>query len=184
MADPVPVQEGEPMRVILRAAGTAALLAAMTALTAVPALAGNYADATILEGGAPPPVAGEEREVRVRLLQHGVTPVDHGSVDLVARLAGSEEEITIAATFAGDGVWVASITFPSAGDWEVGVRHSAFETSPPTRLAVAEAPAGSSSWPVTLLLLVAAAAVVGIGAIASLRGRRVVAAAPRAMRLG
>jgi hypothetical protein len=172
------------MRDIVRAAATVALLAAMTALAAMPVLAGNYADATIVEGGAAPPVAGEEREIRVRLLQHGVTPVDHGSVDVTARLDGAGEALTVAATHDGGGVWVATITFPSAGAWEVGVTHSVFETSPPVTMDVAAAAesAPAATWPVAALLLVAATALVGFGAIRSLRGRRVVAGTPEAVR--
>jgi hypothetical protein len=174
------------MRIVIRAAAAAALLGAMTVMAAVPALAGNYADATILEGGAAPPVAGEERELRIQLLQHGVTPVDHGTVDVVARLDGAGEPLTVAATHAGDGVWVATITFPTAGAWEVGVMHSAFETSPATTLRVAEAPAvpPASTWSVAGVLLAAAAVLLAVGAIGSARGRRVVASTPQAARPG
>jgi hypothetical protein len=174
------------MRLLLRATSILGLLAAVAALAAAPVLAGNFADVTIVEGGEAPPVAGEERELRFLLLQHGVTPVDHGTVDVVATLPGTDEEIVLPATYAGDGVWTATITFPESGAWEIGVTHSVFETSAAMPLTVASAPGSTvpASWPIPALLLAAAAALLAIGAWVSQRGRRAVAPSPKALRTG
>jgi hypothetical protein len=128
------------MRRLIRIAISLATLAAITAVTATAVAAGNYAETSIIGGGDTPPTAGEERELRLLLMQHGITPVDHGSVELTASLPGTDETVTAVATSVGDGVWVATVTFPAAGDWQLRVLHSEFETPPATTFAVDASP--------------------------------------------
>ena len=132
------------MRRLIRTTLALALLAALAALTAATVAAGNYAETSIIDGAETPPTAGEERELRLLLLQHGVTPVDHGSVDLTAWLPGTDERISVAATSVGDGEWIATVSFPAAGDWQMRVLHSVFETPPAFALAVA--PSSATVW--------------------------------------
>src|SRR5688572_21558481 len=61
------------MRQFFRPALSLAVLATLAALTAGAVAAGNYAETSIVDGADTPPTAGEERELRVLLLQHGVT---------------------------------------------------------------------------------------------------------------
>ena len=131
------------MRRLIRTALSLAILAALAAITAGAVAAGNYAETSVIGGGDPPPTAGEERELRLLLLQHGITPVDHGSVELTAWLPGTDERISVVATSAGDGEWVATVTFPTAGDWQMRVVHSVFETPPATAIAVGASPAAA-----------------------------------------
>jgi len=121
----------------LRRLGAAiAAAAALAALMTGPALAGGSATVTIVEDGGGAPIAGEEREIRFSLLQHGVTPVDFGSAQLLASLAGSDEQVRVDAINVGDGEWITTVTFPIAGDWSVRVGHSDLATPPPTTVAV------------------------------------------------
>jgi YtkA-like len=132
------------MRRLTRMTLTMATLAALSALMAATVAAGNYAETSIVDGADTPPTAGEERELRLLLLQHGVTPVDHGSVELTAWLPGTDERISVLATSAGDGEWIANVTFPMAGDWQMRILHSVFET--PAASAFVVAPSSTSAW--------------------------------------
>jgi hypothetical protein len=114
-------------------------LIAVTVLTTTSALAGNYAEVSLAPGDMPP-TAGEERELRLTLLQHGVTPVDVGTVTLTAWLPGTGERLAVEATSLGGGEWIAALTFPTDGDWQMRVTHSVFET--PEASLIAVAPAG------------------------------------------
>ena len=146
------------MRIIRRLALAAATLVALSTAAAGIALAGNFAAVTFVDGSADPPVAGEAREIRFSLLQHGVTPINYGDVQLTATLPGTDESITVPATSVGDGEWVATLTFPAEGAWEVEVTHSLYETSPATPLAVASADtaaAAASAQPWTFAVLAA-----------------------------
>jgi hypothetical protein len=134
----------------------AAASLAILALVAGPVSAGNYAEVDYSAGLEEPPAAGEERELRLVLMQHGVTPVNDGEVVVTAVLPGTDEVVSAAATPLGDGAWSASLTFPSAGDWQVRVTHSLLETPPAIDVAVAE---GGIGW-------AAVASVGGMAAVA------------------
>jgi hypothetical protein len=128
------------MRHLVRAVGVLATLGALLTVMAGTALAGNFAEVTYVDGTEEPPIAGEERDITFVLLQHGVTPIDHGNVQLTLTNPGSGEELTVTAAALGEGTWRASVTFPSAGEWQLGVRHQWFETSTPVAISVADAP--------------------------------------------
>jgi hypothetical protein len=122
--------------------------------------AGNWAETSIIDGGGSPPTAGEERELRLLLLQHGVTPVDHGSVELTAWLPGTDERISVPATSVGDGEWVVTVSFPVAGDWQMRIVHSVFDTPPPSAFTVAASPTSAllpATGAIAALLLVVVA---------------------------
>ena len=133
-----------------------ATFAVVVASAAAPVLAGNWAEVDYGTGLAEPPAAGEERELRLVLLQHGVTPVNDGEVLVTAVLPGSDEVVSVAASPVGDGAWTASITFPAAGEWQVRVTHSVFETPDAVAVTVAT---GDIGW-------VSIAPVVGVAAAA------------------
>jgi hypothetical protein len=122
----------------IRQVAAAAALAALMALAAGTALAGGWADVTLVDGAEDPPIAGEEREIRFQLLQHGVTAVDFGEVQLTAAHQDTGEAITVAATSHGGGMWSATVTFPIAGDWQIGIAHSDLLTSEPATLTVGQ----------------------------------------------
>lgn len=159
------------MRSIRRLALGAATLTALLGLVAGTALAGNFAEVTMLDSADDPPRAGESRDIEFRLLQHGVTPVTFGDVQLTATLPGSDDEIVVPATSLGDGRWTATVTFPAEGQWQVRVTHSVFETSAPTTLQVAAGTAASatggatSPWTFLLIAGLAAAAILGTAVI-------------------
>ena len=122
-----------------RRLGIATALAAHAALMMLmtgTALAGGWAEVTMVEGAGDPPIAGEEREIRFSLLQHGVTAVDFGEAQLTAVNPDTGETITVAATNHGGGLWSAFVTFPAGGNWEIGVAHNELLTSEPTKMAV------------------------------------------------
>lgn len=165
------------MRIIRRLALFAATLVALSTAAAGIALAGNFAAVTFVDGSADPPVAGEAREIRFSLLQHGVTPVNDGNVQLTATLPGTDESITVPATSVGDGEWIATVTFPSEGAWEVQVTHSLYETSPAVPLAVTSADAAAAAtsaepWTFAMLAALVAVSLAAIAAAAIVRSRR------------
>jgi hypothetical protein len=148
------------MRHLSRIGAGLAWLAALVVLATGTALAGNFGEVTFIEGAGGPPTAGEEREIRFSLLQHGVVPIEDGRVDVTLTHAGTGEDLTVQATHAGDGIWVAAVTFPLDGDWRVAVGHEWFETSTPTTMAIA--PADRMAW---LPAALAVAALAGAAAL-------------------
>ena len=126
------------MRNLRRLGIAVGALAAVLAMMTGTALAGGWAEVSMTDASADPPIAGEEREVRFSLLQHGVTAIDFGEVQLTATHSESGQVITVPATNHGGGIWSAVVTFPADGDWRIGIAHNDLETSPPTMLAVGQ----------------------------------------------
>jgi hypothetical protein len=115
-------------------------------------------------------VAGEELALRYRLLQHGVTPVDHGTVLVTATLPETGERLVVEATSAGDGEWVATMTLPTTCDWQIVVAHADLETSGVAPLTVLDAGSGAAfaSPGLPVLLALAAVAVMVLAGITGL----------------
>ena len=159
------------MRVMTRIALAITSAIALLALVAGTALAGGWAEVTVAPVSGDPPVAGEERELRLIVLQHGITPVNWGDVNLTGRNAATGETVTVAATNMGDGEWIASVTFPTDGSWEIVVAHSDLETSALPALSV-EQP--SAAWlPAAIALAVLAAmGALGIATATVARSKR------------
>ena len=153
------------MRHLSRIGAAVAGLAALLLLITGTALAGNFGEVTILDDGAGPPTAGEEREIRFALLQHGVAPIVDGRVDVTLTNRETGDELVVQAVHQGEGIWAASVVFPEAGDWQVGVTHEWFATSPPTTLAVTSSE--TAAWLPAALAIggFAAAILVVLGAI-------------------
>lgn len=153
------------MRHLTRTGAAIAGLLALMLLVTGTALAGNFGEVTILDGGDGPPTAGEEREIRFVLLQHGVTPIEDGRVDVTLTNGETGDELVVQAVHEGDGVYAASVVFPVAGYWQVHVTHQWFETSAPTALAVT--PGETAAWLPAALAVggFAAAILVVLGAI-------------------
>jgi YtkA-like len=160
------------MRLLIRMTLALATLGALCALTAGAVAAGNYAETSIVDGADTPPTAGEQRELHLLLLQHGVTPVDHGTVELTAWLPGTDERISVMATSTRGGEWVANVTFPTAGDWRMRILHSVFDT--PEASVFAVAPSSMATWlpatgSIALVLLVAVGLIVGARRVSGAR---------------
>lgn len=135
------------MRTILRTLSSLTAAVGLTALLVSAAVAGNYAEVTMLDAGAgddTPVTADQARELRFELLQHGVTPVEFGAVTVTATLAGTDEVVNVAATSAGDGIWTATVTFPVDGEWQLRIVHSVLET--PAASSFAVGPAASAGF--------------------------------------
>ena len=175
------------MRTIGRLALGAATLATLLMAAAGIALAGNFGAVTFVDGTADPPTAGEAREIRFSLMQHGVTPINDGTVALTATLPGTDESISVPATNVANGEWAATVTFPVEGDWQVRVTHSVFETSPASTLAVASAGAAAATvaqpWTFVLIAVVALL-LVAVSAMAIVRSRREAAPTGSVIRAG
>jgi hypothetical protein len=157
---------------------------ALVPLLAGVALAGGWAQVVTIDGGGDPPTAGEPLEYRFRLLQHGVTPVDWGSVQLTATPAGGGETVIAEARPVGDGEWVAQLTLPMDGQWRLAVSHVDLETSAVAPLAVARQAAAAAAAGGTgvagLLPLLLALVALGVMATAGLTGLLMARAARRA----
>jgi hypothetical protein len=150
------------MRRLIRMAAALAAIGLMATLATTSVVAGNWAETSMVDGADAPPTAGEARELRFTLMQHGVTPVDFGTVELTATLPGSDERISAPATHVGAGEWTATVTFPVEGDWQLRVVHSVFETPAASTFSVAGGP-GPAWLPLTASLaglLLAAVALV------------------------
>lgn len=148
------------MRYLARIGAALTTFAALMTFATATALAGNFGEVTIIDGDAGPPTAGETREIRFVLLQHGVAPIEDGRVDVTLTNPATGEAMTVQAVHEGDGIYVATVTFPVAGEWGIAVSHEWFETSPPTTLAVT--PAEASVWLPAALAILAFAGAAGI----------------------
>lgn len=157
------------MRLARRLGVCLALTTALVGLGAGAVLAGNYAEVTMIDVGEPPTV-GEEREIRFSLMQHGITPVESGTVTLTAWQPGSDERLEVEATHSGGGEWTATVTFPADGEWQWRVTHSIFETPPASTIAIAPASAVALA-PMAIAALVTVAVAIGV-LLAGLRLRR------------
>jgi hypothetical protein len=153
----------------MRIALAAATLIVLVAVAGGTALAGNYVEVEITAGMGEPSAVGEERELRFSLLQHGVTPVDHGQVLVTATLPGAES-VTVPATSLGDGAWTATLALPSPGEWRLRVTHSVFETPDAVAFSVVDTPIGWSAAVIPIAgIALAALAVVATATILSRR---------------
>jgi hypothetical protein len=152
----------------------------LLSLLAGVALAGGWAQVVVINGAGDPPIAGEPLEYRFKLLQHGVTPVDFGRVQLTATPAGGGDEIVVQATSAGDGGWVARLTLPSDGEWQMRVVHPDLETGavPPLNVGTTTVAVSTEAVTSTLPLLLALAAM-GVMTLAGLTGLVMARAAHR-----
>ena len=155
-----------------------ATFAVLALLAALPVAAGNYAEVEVTSGLDQPPSAGEDRDLGLLLLQHGVTPVDHGQVLVTAVHPDTGETVTADAVPLGDGAWTATIAFPTAGDWQVRVTHSEFETPQPMAVSVTEAVSPMSVLAILLVMGgVALILLIATGALVR-RSRSTAVAAP------
>jgi hypothetical protein len=155
---------------------------------ALPAAAGGWA--AVVDDEALPPDDGGTTLIRFTLLQHGETPVDWGTLSVVAvheetgrRVAGTASRET-----ATPGGWVAAFRLPEAGSWVVEIGHEDLEitASGPIRISAAPipgAPAGSApvsgasaaSWLGIVLVLVAVAVPAAAALLLAARRREGVA---------
>ena len=111
----------------IRLASVLGLLLAVA--LAAPVFAGGWAQAQ-LDTGTPPGEEGGTTEIGFTLLQHGVTPVDWGSVTVTAVNAATGETVTASARSDGGDHWTASLAFPSTGEWSITILHDQLEVSP------------------------------------------------------
>ena len=118
-------------------------LALIALLLAVPvALAGNWAAVSVDSSSTDGWEVGAPHGLVMGLLQHGETPVNHGTVEVTLTNDATGESITGAARRVGNGLWSATIELPSHGDWTLDVSHStlATELDRPVTIGVAPAP--------------------------------------------
>jgi hypothetical protein len=159
---------------LLRGSGLA-LLALLS--LALPAAAGGWATATI-DPGPIEPTAGTPVDIGFVLKQHGETPISWEMVTFTSSNIETGEQVSVAAQPKGPiGHYVATVTFPSAGNWRwsLSLRDLLLdETTFPTiavRAAGAPAPSTPAAIP-TELIVAALALAVGLGLAGSLLVRR------------
>jgi hypothetical protein len=144
-----------------------------------PALAGGWAVVTL--DSLPGEVrAGTAYQIGFTVRQHGVTPISTDPFEggplrpvLLARNTSSGDKIEQVAQQQGDiGHFVASVTFPSAGEWEWEVVPPPFEGTrfaPLTVPAAVPAAAPAELAPVAKpILVVSGAALLGLAALLAL----------------
>ena len=129
------------------------------------------------------PQAGEEATIEVNVFQHGVTPVSWPGLTVVATDAKSGSVVRAEAQAKGpEGSYVATIVFPSAGEWTLTFVSKDLEmegslamtVAPPVAAAAAGTAASTAQafdvLPLVLVLLAAALALVIAGQILRSRG--------------
>ncbi len=158
-------------------------LAALAGLAfASVALAGGWAQVTVTDFPSDPP-AGEETTIGLSVLQHGETPISWSNLTVIATDEVSGTVIRTEAEAMGpEGSYVATIVFPSSGEWIltfdaadlVMEGSSVINVAPAVGTAAVGVAAATSpafeAMPL-LLLLVAATVVLGIGALLLRNGR-------------
>jgi hypothetical protein len=160
-----------------RAAAAFLGASALTLLLAATALAGGWANAV---ADTPPDDPGGPNQpitIGFTLLQHGVTPVDWGTTEVVLTNGATGESVAFPAQPQGaTGHWVAEVSVPADGTWNYEIRHdleivmTGFE---PIRLgtaAAAPATTGSTSSAAlqpALLMVGAFLGALGIAAVAA-----------------
>jgi YtkA-like protein len=79
--------------------------------------------ATVGLSPQPDVVAGETWTANIQVLQHGQAPMADATPSVIVANAATGEERTFPATLSDpeDGVYVASVVFPTAGSWSVAV---------------------------------------------------------------
>jgi hypothetical protein len=86
-------------------------------LFASAAAAGGWAQVSAPNPPVDPPV-GEETTIQLHVLQHGITPVSWPALTVVATDSASGVVVRAKATASGAvGSYVATLVFPSAGNW-------------------------------------------------------------------
>jgi hypothetical protein len=109
-----------PRRLAL-AASSASIL---TLILAATAFAGGWANAVMDTPPDDPAGPNEPVTLGFTLMQHGVTPVDWGTAQIVLTNDQTGQEIVANATPSGRiGHWTAEVTLPGAGSWSYQVRH-------------------------------------------------------------
>jgi hypothetical protein len=161
-------------------ATTAALSATLlTLIMASSALAGGWANAVMDTPPDDPVTPGQPITIGFTLLQHGVTPVDWGTAQVVLTNEATGQSVTFDSRPQGAvGHWVAEISAPAEGTWSYEVRHdlviemTGFDpiTVGPATAQAAGASAGLGVQPALLLagflsLLAVAGATAGIFAL-------------------
>lgn len=146
------------------------------------ALAGGSAQVTV-KSGPVDPVAGEETTIELGVLQHGVTRVSWPTLTVVATNATSGAVLRAEARANGpEGSYVATIVFPSTGEWTLTFDSPDLAMAGSVAMNVAPAvaaaqpavtvPAAAAFDAVPLLLvLFGAAAALGIASLVLRRGR-------------
>lgn len=106
-------------------AATAALSAtALTLILATGALAGGWANAIMDSPPDDPGGPNQPITIGFTLLQHGVTPVDWGTAQVVLTNEATGQSVTVDAAPQGKvGHWVAEISVPAEGTWSYEIRH-------------------------------------------------------------
>jgi cytochrome c2 len=142
----------------------AVLLLTVALFAVTPALAGGWAVITLdeLPGQI---VAGESLEIGFTVRQHGITPIDGLTPTVHARLAGFT--LTERAKGQGEtGHYVATLTFPQAGEWAWSIEaFTGNQPMPPLSVVAAPAIAQSNSQapvPSSLPLLVGILGLTGL----------------------
>ena len=124
-----------------------ALSLALLATFAVASVAasGGWAQVSATNVPVDPP-AGEETTIGLNVLQHGVTPVSWPGLTVVATDATSGAVIRAAATASGpEGSYVATLVFPSAGEWTLTFESTNLIMEGTAAMHVAAAPAAPAT---------------------------------------
>ena len=149
---------------------------AASALAVAPALAGGWATVIVDQASITGWQPGEPQQVEVTLMQHGVTPVNDGTVHFTLTNAASGETTTVTARRTGDGRWTATLTAAAAGDWSLVVLHSGLDTTQAGPISITVGGAAAATAPATaatgtgssmlVLLLVVGVALAAMAAVA------------------
>jgi hypothetical protein len=96
----------------------------LTLILAATAFAGGWANAVMDTPPDDPAGPNEPVTLGFTLMQHGVTPVDWGTAQVVLTNDETGQQIVANATASGPvGHWTADVALPAQGSWSYQVRH-------------------------------------------------------------
>lgn len=163
------------MRQFIRLVASLMVVLTLTVLLASTALAGGggargVSDLTVIDRTDEPAVAGQEHTVRFTLLAQRV-PVDAGAVEVTVWQGGGHQEMVVPATSVGGGEWVATLTLPAEGDWQMSISHAMLPMSHSSSFVVGAPP--PLAWlPAVLIVASFGLLAVAVVAVATLLARR------------
>jgi mono/diheme cytochrome c family protein len=131
---------------------------------AIPAFAGGWAVITLdeLPAGV---VAGEPLTVGFTVLQHGRTPMDGLDPTITATLPKSESLVVHAKPEGETGHYTATLTFPTAGNWNWSIQAFSMEQTMPALSVAASLAAPVSQQPVAVTAPISGVSIIRILAL-------------------
>jgi hypothetical protein len=156
------------------------LIVSSLALAALALPASSIGGGWATVGLSPPPDdmgPGQTWNAEMRILQHGVRPLEGVEPIVMISKSGSSDQSFSAEPTGEPGVYVAKVVFPQAGEWSYRVDDGFSRTHTFSPVSIGGAAAGDGGFPVTTVTAVIAV-VLALAAVLFLLARRLRVRAP------